>query len=169
VDKARRDRKLGAPPGDWKSEPARTTRASAETQRMRRADLGGPPPEFGSDERPALPATDEPFTALVVSEDREAAARIAFALAEARAAIRLALDVDDASGLLDGASAVFVVVPSMGHPASDLLARCRGPRSVVALVPDAQVAARVRGQADYVVEAPWDLAPVLRSLRGDVA
>ncbi len=168
MEKARRDKKLGAPPGDWNSEAkSRTTRSSAETQRMRRPDLGGPPPEFGSDERPALPSASGPFTALVVSDDREQAARVTFALAEHRAAIRLALDVDDAAALLDGCSAVFVVVPSAGHPACELLGRWRGPRTIVALVPDGHVASRVRGQADYVLEEPWDLKETLRTLAGE--
>jgi hypothetical protein len=164
-DRDRKKRKLGSPPDDWKSSSDSGRYAlPAKTQRLPRQEvLGGPPREFGDQEKPS---SDEPRVALVVSADRMAAATVAFKLAEVKVGLRLAFSVSDLDVLVDGADAIFVVVGSPDDPILARLAPGREGKPVVLLAPDAATARALEGRARLVLEPPWGVVPALRSLLG---
>lgn len=153
-------RSLGAPPADWLTQSDIVLRGSAETQRLTR--IGGPPPEFG-DSR-TKPRSAGPLTALVVSEDRDVAARLAISLASAQVSIRLALALADVESLLEGATVVFVVVPGAEHSLARSIKKWGDGRSVFALVRDRGTADALRGSCDVAIEPPWDIEAVVGAL-----
>jgi hypothetical protein len=156
----KRKRRIGTVPADWLTESDVVLRGSLETQRVSR--IGGPPPGFGEvrvKERVAGPAT-----LLVVSEDRQAAAWLVLELASLRLSVRLAFGLEDVEPLLDGAGAVLAVVPRFDTPVARSLRFWREGRRVYALVPDGETGARLRGNCDLVIVAPWDVASVVKEL-----
>jgi hypothetical protein len=161
TDKKKTSSRLGAPPADWLSQSDVVVRGSAETQKFTR--LGGPPREFG-DASADRRRSGGPLTVLVVSEDRDSAARLAISFAAARLSIRLALAIDDVPPLLDGSTVVFAVVPRANHPIVRALANWGEGRVVYALAADRETADRVRGHCDVTLEAPWDIEKALATL-----
>ncbi len=158
----KKSHRLGAPPPDWLSQSDVVVRGSSETQKMQR--IGGPPREFGDGTAPATRATG-PLTTLVVSEDREAAARLAVVLAGAQVSIRLALSLADVEPLLDGTTAVFAIVPRGDHPiARSLGSWATEGRPVFGLATDRETADRIRGHCDAALLPPWDIAAALATL-----
>lgn len=156
----KRKRRLGSPPADWLTASDVVLRGSAETQRLPK--IGGPPPGFGDSRTKERPSG--PLTALVVSEDREAAARIAIALAGEQMSIRLALGLRDVESLLEGASVVLAYVPEANAPIARALRGWGDGRAVFALVPDRATADRVREHCDAAIEPPWNIAGIVASL-----
>ncbi len=126
----RKSQRLGAPPADWLSQSDVIMRGSAETQKLPR--IGGPPREFGDGTNPGKRTTG-PLTMLIVSENKDAAAYLALALAGAQVSIRLALSLFDVEPLLEGSTAVFAVVPRGDHPIARSLASWGEGRVVFAL------------------------------------
>ncbi len=140
-------RGLGLPPADWLSSSSTDTRS-----------IGRPPREYGE------ARASGPLTALVVSEDREVAARVALSLAAARASLRLALHLDEAPHLLDGTRAVFVFVPRFDHPVLGLLDDWKRDRALFALVLDPALGHALRDRFDAVLEPPWGVVEALGAL-----
>ncbi|MEZ0227013.1 MAG: hypothetical protein ACAI25_00185 [Planctomycetota bacterium] len=157
----RKSHRLGAPPADWLSQSDVILRGSAETQKLPR--IGGPPREFGDATTPGRRSTG-PLTMLIVSEDRDAAAHLAIALAGAQVSIRLALSLLDVEPLLEGSTAVFAVVPRGDHPIARSLPNWGDGRVVFALARDRETADRVRGHCDAALLPPWDIASAIATL-----
>lgn len=163
VSEKRKSSRLGAPPADWLTQSDVLLRgSSAETQKLPR--IGGPPREFG-DTASSRKRADGPLTALVVSEDRDSAARIAIALAGAQFSIRLALNLTDVEPLLEGTAVLFAVVTRGDSSIARSLRHWSDGRRVFALVPDRETADRVRGYCDAALERPWDIEGALATLR----
>jgi hypothetical protein len=104
------------------------------------------------------------MTALIVSQSRELAARVAILLAPSPVKIKVALGLDLVEPLLEGSSAVFAVVPAASCEMARSLPLWGAGRAVFALVFDEETADSVRESCDAVIEPPWCVEAALGQL-----